>query len=623
MEAWRLSSPRACDAEASVEFLCRKFELLSRQLRHEEGAREAAEHRAWALLDDVEGAEEFAAQRRSADEAAEARRRCMDGCELQEAAAQGERRCSHLAAEFRASASEGQRAQARLLDAADEVAQERHNQGELSRRLSAARAERCVQVEDLRVAEQRALLCLREHEVGESGLAAALASLRGHALPKSELLAQKLRERRGEARDGAGRAEALAEAIGTARGEAQRQSRAAAAADGEERALEASLAQARAAVSEAAAAAQAAGEELRRTRQAAGELGGALRASSSARACFAEAVVLRGAEAPEAEARATELQRNAEQVRRSKVALSQHVGDLALEERHHVAAAATLQRSLRAEAAARQEVEEEAQAASAHRDSLAADLTGHTRARTALLEQLRRLRPEIQGANDRCRHIEERYSRCSWELEEELAVQRLSHQEAYAAEADWRRLQDYVASRSPPHSCSPRSPRSPRSARSRPPAFAPLAAPTDAIDEVGRSCPPLRASPRSPHGCHSAGSRTNSADYAARALCACAPPHSWAGERQLGLSAPGVRACLPASEPSGPSYGGVAAAAQAPVLPESLPASPTGRGESARRHCLDRCGAPASGAARPPPRAAPSHALRCPAPAPRLGSSRS
>ena len=52
-------SPQLRDAEHSIDYLCHKFEALSRQLHHEEQAREAAEHRGRQLAAESLEAEKY------------------------------------------------------------------------------------------------------------------------------------------------------------------------------------------------------------------------------------------------------------------------------------------------------------------------------------------------------------------------------------------------------------------------------------------------------------------------------------------------------------------------------------------------------------------------------------
>ncbi|CAE7230842.1 unnamed protein product [Symbiodinium natans] len=175
-------SPQLRDAEHSIDYLCHKFEALSRQLRREEQAREAAERRGQQLAAESFQAEKYKEQSTNAliseltsRQAAIATLREQAGLAGQHAAQQAhrlreehaagvsaEQRCAVLSEECRRISERYDQAVQRLALEDREIARARFEAQSTGRRLRQAEADMQVVHEDLRVEAQRQLLAQQE-----------------------------------------------------------------------------------------------------------------------------------------------------------------------------------------------------------------------------------------------------------------------------------------------------------------------------------------------------------------------------------------------------------------------------------------------------------------------------
>ena len=128
----------------------------------------------------------------------------------------------------------------------------------------------------------------------------------------------------------------------------------------------------------------------------------------------------------------------AAQARRDSEALARRVAELDREEQHHGVNVGSLKKLRHVEDVAFGDVQAELQAAFRKREVLSEDAAAHSRARDALAEQLRHLRPELAEANERFRVLEAHLAERSRDLEEELAAQRQAQRELQDADAALR-----------------------------------------------------------------------------------------------------------------------------------------------------------------------------------------
>ena len=200
------SSPAAVrDAELSVEDLCRKFEALSEKLRREQLARETAERRSTRLLTEVETAEDALkkqsgnfAMELSVNDSSLVVLRASACCAEQRLAAQEwraqeehalrtkfEQRCSVLSAELREESASRDDAHARAAVDGHDALQERCEFADIARRLRQVQGDTRVFLEDLRIAQQRAVLVGNELNAFEVSIDAAGRSFQTFAAESS------------------------------------------------------------------------------------------------------------------------------------------------------------------------------------------------------------------------------------------------------------------------------------------------------------------------------------------------------------------------------------------------------------------------------------------------------
>jgi len=442
----------ARDAEMSVDFLCRKFEVFSGQLRLEEMAHEAAQQRGQMLQAEVKSAEEalarqddalanelqvktslLASKRASADDAGQ--RVAMQNSKVAEekaARARLEQQCAELDEEYRVESARRELTVAQLTDQDRELAQERCEQAELARRLRQIQADSRVLLEDLRIAEQRSLLVCSEQQSLERGLEAMgrNAQLCGH---EGEVHARHLQERRWQIREHEARLASTFEAIEAARSESTSCCRELAELQGLDQRSQAQLASLRQEALDAQNDFETQGWELRSEAAAFARLSEELEATElSSATSAAEITEQRRAEA-DAQAKFERLRQSMDSVRHAHESVLRHLEDLSAEEQRQAKAAQGLRQRRQQEDLTFEDVQGELQAAFRQREALSEDLAMHSHAYDAAAVQLRRLQPEVADAEGRCRFLEGQLAQQAREVEEELMQQRRSRQEVVVA----------------------------------------------------------------------------------------------------------------------------------------------------------------------------------------------
>lgn len=454
------SGSQVREAEMSVEFLCRKFESLSDQLRREEAAREAAERRSKVLQSEVESAEDFVARHSSAlavelsaTDSSLAALRASAGGAGHRAAMQAERvreehaassrlehRCAQLAEDFRAEVARFDGASARLAAQEKEAVQEQCEHGDLTRRLRQVQSDMRVSSEDLRIAQQRSMLVQNEHQSLERTLEATRSQTQS-CNQECETQGLLLVERQRHLTELEARLKELSETVDITRGDNLNRDRQLATMQEDEKAAQAQLIS-----MQQEAVAQKHEKHARSTEvQAESEVSNILheefKVIERQRLSDAQESSLYLRRVSEAEAALGVLQQSVEQAHVTRESLSRHLEQLTIDEHHHASAARGLSQTRHAEDLAFEDVQGELQAAFRRRDALADDLAVHRRSRDALLEQLRRLQPEINEADERCRHLEVQLASRAREIEEELVHQRYSQEEVSAITDAIRRMQ--------------------------------------------------------------------------------------------------------------------------------------------------------------------------------------
>lgn len=436
--------PRIRDAEMSVDFLCRKFEALSGQLQLEEARRQELQRRSTVLNSETEAAEAAIAKRRgmlaaevsTSESSLAALRSCANNAmqraalqaekvrEEQAAGARFEDLCARLVDECRIEAARGDGTIARLTIEDREAVQEECEHAEASRVLRRTVADVRSVSEDLRIAQQRLLLVQSERRSFEMELQVTRRANQACS-QRLGMLSAQLPERRQQLQDHEARIGALAEVREKFRRESYHK----------EQRLQAVRNQGRAARARYASIQ----EELAALQGEVGPVGTLARELQAAKAQHG----LRKQEVLAHEAAFGELgvalaaaRRAVGGAHQASAALGNQVQELTAQEQRYAAIACGLRKARHAEDLAFEDVHGELQSAFRRGDSLAEEISAHARARDVAATQLRRLRPEIEEADERCSVLEGHLAQRAHDLESELMRQRRSQQElATASEA--------------------------------------------------------------------------------------------------------------------------------------------------------------------------------------------
>jgi len=476
------------NAEMSVEYLCRRFETFSDQLRQQEVARQAAERRGMQLEAEVESAEEAVTKRGSAiaaelsdnDSSIAALRASASGVTRraafeaekarEELASESalEQKCASMTEICRTEAVRCEQAVAHLATHDREVVHERAVQSEVTRKLRIRQADMRVSLEDLRIAQQRSLLVRNEFQTLEAGLE-AVGRLSQETAQESEAHRLQLSDRRRQLNEHQARLEALVASVEASHSENVRREHCIRAVQSEEVGCQDQLATLQQEMHAVQHELETRSKELQVEVEVAATLAQELMSAERRRAADASelAAHLRGI--AEVEATLDTLRQSANQVFQSKEAVVRQLDQLTAEEQRNTTTAIAVRRTRHAEDLAFSDVQSELQIAFRRREALAEELALGARTRDQLLAQLRDLRPEVAEMDDNCRYLEDQLARRARDVEEELVQQRLCQQElvssseaAYELERQEARLEAEYTGRA---DWSPRRP-SPREVRS-------------------------------------------------------------------------------------------------------------------------------------------------------------
>lgn len=439
------------DAEMSVEYLCRKFETLSDQLRHEEQAREAMEQRGAELAAEVASAEAAAWQRSNAiaveltdkeasiaalrATASEADRRATlettKAREEQAAETRLERECAALSERCRSEAASSEQVSSRLAVLDREAAHERGQHGEIGRRLRQMQADTRVSLEDLRIAQQRSLLVRSEFHTLEASLESR-SRARENAGREADSHTQQLQDHCLQLRDSEVRLEAMVASLQGARSEGAMQDRRLCSLRDEEGTAKMQLAVLQ--------------KDLQSSQQEARTFGLELHAELEASKALAHELGLvehrRGHDALEASALRRSLvetegalesvRKNTAERHLARETATGHLGGLTAEEEGHAIAAGELRRARHLEDLAFGDAQSELQIALKRRESLSEDLAAAARTREDLLAKMSWMRPESIDVEERIRQVEEALAQRARDVEEEIVQQRHFQEEVVA-----------------------------------------------------------------------------------------------------------------------------------------------------------------------------------------------
>ncbi|CAE8680438.1 unnamed protein product, partial [Polarella glacialis] len=432
-------NPHLKDAEMSVDFLCRKFEVLTNQLRQEEAAREAAERRGTLLAAEAKVAEEALAKARESSLAAV---RASASCASQLAAKQAarlqeeavnfhEQRCMRLAEECRDGSTRCDVALQQLAAEDREAVRSRFESAEVIRRLRQLEADSQVSKEDLRIELHRQLLARNELQSMEQALDAASRAVR-LSIQDVEQRQGQLVERQRQISEHDARLQALSESVEDARSETLRRCRRVDSVEEETRTVEAHATLVRQELGVAQRDLQARQLELKAEAEMMAALDGEIVAAETQRAADTREVAAHRQATSEVERAMTASREKSFEACHLKEALCRQIKDLGSEEEQHVAVASAIRRQRHADDLAFEDVQGELQAAFRRKEALAEEISVNTKACDAYALQLRMLRPEISDADERSGRLESALAQRARELEDELQRQRDLMQELAA-----------------------------------------------------------------------------------------------------------------------------------------------------------------------------------------------
>lgn len=433
------------DAEMNIEHLCHKYETLSAQLLREEQARADVERRGAQLASEVATAESAATHRSnkivaetSASVAAlratasDAERRALleskKASDEKATEARMEQECAALSEQCRSEAGRCEQALSQLTLQDREAAKERCEHGDVGRRLRQAEADTRVSLEDLRIAQQRALLVRSELHTLEASLE---SRARAHetSVREADVLLQQLQERRRHFGENELRLESLLASIEMTNSECVAQDRRLSHLREEEGVEQAHVSLLRRDLQTAQQEARTLGHELHAEVEASNSLAQELDLVGRRRAHDAEEASLHRRSLAEAESSLEALRKGTNERRVAREAAAGRFECLTAEEEGHVAAASELRRARNLEDLAFDDVQSELQISFRRRESLSEDLALGARSRDNLLQRLRQLRPEAQEVEERCRDMEEQLAQRARDMEDEIAQQRHYQQE--------------------------------------------------------------------------------------------------------------------------------------------------------------------------------------------------
>jgi len=447
----RIGSPpdaQIRDAEMSVEFLCQKFETLSEQLRREEGAREEAERRGAHLASEVRSAE-AAATKRSDSLASEiggndaclvalrtsaiatSSRASLEAEQAREernSEAHLEKQCAMFSDRCKSESSRCESMLARLTSQNSEVVPERCDHEKVGRHLRQAQADTRVVLEDLRIAQMRALLVQGELQTLEANVD-NMSRMREDTMRGADACAQRLHEKCRYLNEREAHLQSLVASRGAMCSEATMQERHMVLLQDEARTGHQRLNMLQHELQASQQEVQTCSKRLHVEFEATNALTQELKSVERQRVHDVQEVAVHRRSLSEAEVVLDAARKNFGERRVAKDAAVSWLGQLTAEEEGHTAAASELRRARHAEDIIFDDIQSELQIAFRRRESLGEDLALRACAREQLLTKLRCLRPEVAEAEERCRHVQEQLAHRARDLEAEIVQQRRYRQE--------------------------------------------------------------------------------------------------------------------------------------------------------------------------------------------------
>lgn len=440
--------PRLCDAEKSVESLCRKFEDLSAQLRRKEALREHVERETMIKKESVEAVQATISRRRleleedlSACESSVAAIRASALGAVQQATWQSERVreeqvsaerleevCVRLGEECRAESLLCDAAQARISEQERQSVQKECENAETVRNFRHVEADKRSAFEDLGIFQQRLLLARNELQSYTADIEETRIECLAHSEETEHLNLLRPSKKRQLAEHEA-RIEAVREARGAVRSETNRKEAALAKYKMETQSAQSSLSSLMQDFSNEQREVEMVDCQIRRESEFVSVALSEIAAMEELREKFASDLKTHCTNAEETELGIQIAAKAKTQFQQSGNLIQRQLADLSADEQRLVATSNGLNKARHAEDLAFEDVQTELQMAFRRREELADELITHTRVRDSLAEQLKGLRPEIGQADARCTFLEGQLARRACELENELAQQRRTQQE--------------------------------------------------------------------------------------------------------------------------------------------------------------------------------------------------
>lgn len=450
----RIGSPQDAqirDAEMSVEYLCQKFETLSEKLLREESAREEAERRGAQLASEVRSAEADATKRSDSlaselsgndacltalrtSASATSSRATLEAEKAREektSEAHVEKQCALFSEKCKSASSQCEIMLARLNSQNSEVVQERCDHEKVGRRLRQVQADTRVTLEDLRIAQMRAMLVQSELQTLEASVD-SISRMREDTMRGADACGQRLQERCRQLNEHEAQLQSLIASREAQCSEATMQDRRMASLEDEIRIGHQRFSALQQELQTAQQELQICSSRLHVEFEATNTLSQELKLVERQKSHDVQEAAAHRRSLSEAEAMLDSARKNLGERRVAKDAAASWLEQLIAEEEGHTAAASDLRRARHAEDIAFDDVQSELQIAYRRRESLGEDLAVRVRAREQLLSKLRCLRPEVAEAEERCRHVEEQLAQRACDMEAEIAQQRRYRQESIA-----------------------------------------------------------------------------------------------------------------------------------------------------------------------------------------------
>mmetsp|Transcript_63273 Transcript_63273/g.98389 ORF Transcript_63273/g.98389 Transcript_63273/m.98389 type:complete len:621 (-) Transcript_63273:221-2083(-) len=436
------------DAEMSVEFLCQKFEALSEQLQREEVARAEVERRGAYLASEVRIAEADAAKRSeslaselSGNDAclialrtsvtATSSRASLEAEKAREektSEAHFEKQCATFQEKCKSESSQCEVMLARLTSQNSEALQERGDLEKVGRRLRQVQADTRVSLEDLRIAQMRALLVQGELQTLEANVE-NMNRMREDMQRSADACTQRLQEKCRQLDEREAHLQSLIASREATCSEAAMQERRMVLLQDETRVGQQRLSALQQELQATQHELQTCSSCLHAEVEASNALTQELMTVERRRLHDVQEIADHRRSLSEVESTLDAARKGASERRVGKEAAVSFLEQLLAEEEGHTAVVSEMRRARHADDMAFEDIQSELQVAFRRRESLGEELALRLRAREQLLTKLRCLRPEVAEAEERCRHVEEQLAHRARDLEAEIAQQRRYRQE--------------------------------------------------------------------------------------------------------------------------------------------------------------------------------------------------